>query len=128
MPANFSNWVDVRVANLATLKKGEERVAWEDVIPEQQNTSFSVRLEVYTVSVTQAMMYVTMVPMSITELTEICDKWEEDINSDKVPVVLLQWGTSDSDKKKGGVEVALMVRERASDKCGMGIYPLIEQV
>ena len=129
IPANFSDWIDCRAANIVTLKKGDDQVPWEEIIPGVEDTSLVVRLEIHVVSVTDVMVYLTMIPLSLENLVTTIDRWEVDVASDKLPSVVLPWGTgTGNEQRRGGIKAHLMISERSSDGCGFGILPLIEQV
>ena len=102
-------------------------MAWEEVIPDKEDTSVSVRLEVHTLSAKEAVVYLTMVPMSKERLVRKCEQWEVSIDSDRVPVALLPWGEG-TEVKKGSIPTVLMVQEKPDWKCGFGIIGLLEQV
>ena len=102
-------------------------VRWEDVIQGKDNTGVALRLEVHTTAVSEALSYLTMVPLSKEALVNKCEQWEVDLNSDRIPVAVLAWG-SDDNINKNSIPTGLMIVERAEWKCGFGILGLVEQV
>ena len=127
LPANFSDWIDARASNVAKIKNGNEVIPWEDILADIDDTSVSVRLEIHTTDAKTAMVYLTMIPLPLQNIINLCEKWEVDVSSDRLPVVILSTGT-ESCVKKGAISADLMVQEPRSMKCGMGILPLLEQV
>ena len=74
-----------------------------------------------------AAIYLTCVPLSLEEVKELAERWECDILSDRIPVTVLHTG-SGQNIKRTSITAKIMVLETPGINCGMGVFPLIEQV
>lgn len=126
LPANFSDWVDVEESNLLTLTRGEDpTVGLSNLTNDGKKLGMCIRLEVYVTSRSKCGLYLAMVPLSHAELKAKAERWEVDMGSDRIPVSIMKPGTGE---KYGPLIANNMFLEDKGDKCGFGIYPIIEQV
>ena len=126
LPANFSDWVDVEESNLLTLTRGEDpTVGLSNLTNDGKKPGMCIRLEVYVTSRSKCGLYLAMVPLSHAELKAKAERWEVDMGSDRIPVSIMKPGTGE---KYGPLIANNMFLEDKGDKCGFGIYPIIEQV
>ena len=126
MASNLSDWVDSNQASVMTLKRGDKTVDWAD-LSQDGDKSVCFRLELQCTDEKQMMMYLTRIPISHEELVELGEKWECEINSEKIPVNTCLMGQQGIGNKVT-LMAHLMVQEKPGHKSGFGIYPLIEQV
>ena len=108
------------------IKVGEEDGDWEDIV-DGKEVNASVRVEVHLVNAKSALVYLTVIPLSLDEMKEKAEKWEVDIHSDRWPMAILPTGVEQA-AKRGAIQAKLMVVEAADVGAGLGLLPLIEQV
>ena len=126
LPSNFSDWVDAEESNLLTMTRGQDpTVGFGNLTDDGSKPGLCLRLEVHVTSRDKSAVYLAMVPLSHAALLAKLERWEVDPGSDRVPVALMKMG---SGEKYGPLVADNMLLEPAADKCGFGIYPLIEQV
>lgn len=108
-------------------KIGEREVDWKDLIGGGSSPNACIRLEVHLINSKDAAIYLTCVPLSLEEVKELAERWECDILSDRIPVTVLHTG-SGQNIKRTSITAKIMVLETPGINCGMGVFPLIEQV
>ena len=118
----LSDWINAEDSQCVTLKRGDTVVPWDDIT---KGAGACIRLEFHTAAdVKGGLSYLTMVPLSHANLIKLCEKWEIDVGSPRVPVIAFQMG----DGKKKSLETSLMIQEDRNSAYGLGILPLIQQV
>ena len=83
------------------------------------------RLEVQLVDTTEAMIFLTRVPMSLDSLKNKLEHWEIEMHSEKIPCTPCWVGEAG---KKKSVTASLMIQEKRDQNIGMAILPVITQV
>ena len=123
--ANFSDIMDVSQGANVSIKMGEDEISWEEMA-DGKDLNACLRLEIHLVNISTALVYLTVIPLSLDEMKEVAERWEVDIHSDRWPMAILPVGIGQPAKKP--VKSSLMVMEKAGTGCGLGLFPLIEQV
>ena len=128
VPANFSDWRDLRQGNLLRFQEGEEEVGWDELMEGGKDTPVDacVRLEIHIANSKEAALYLTWCPLSLEDIKAKCETWEVDVMSDRIPCALLYMGIEPDHKRSSKAKI--MVQEPTEAKIGFGVLPLIQQV
>ena len=121
---SFSDWINAEDSQCVSVTRGDAVVSWDTI---SKGAGACIRLEIHTAAdVKSGLCYLTLVPLSHTNLVKLCERWEVDLGSPRVPVIACSVG--DPSKNKKSLETSLMVQEDKKSGCGLGILPLIQQV